>query len=134
MSAEQLPPYHPRAGSDLLPVIHVLLCDLYTVLLPYTILLDVLSDCVPRNESTLFIISSSRLLVGKVPFKTVYLHNMVRDAHGRKMSKSLGNVIDPIDVIEGITLEQLHAKLKGQPCIITLHNIYCHVIVCTTGH
>lgn len=39
---------------------------------------------------------------------------MVRDAHGRKMSKSLGNVIDPIDVIEGITLEQLHAKLRGR--------------------
>jgi len=36
---------------------------------------------------------------------------MVRDAHGRKMSKSLGNVIDPIDVIEGIELEALHAKL-----------------------
>ena len=42
---------------------------------------------------------------GKVPFKTVFLHSMVRDAHGRKMSKSLGNVLDPIDVIEGITLE-----------------------------
>ena len=42
---------------------------------------------------------------GQVPFKQVYLHSMVRDAHGRKMSKSLGNVIDPLDVIEGITLE-----------------------------
>ena len=39
---------------------------------------------------------------GKVPFKQVYLHAMVRDAHGRKMSKSLGNVIDPLHVIEGI--------------------------------
>lgn len=36
---------------------------------------------------------------------------MVRDAHGRKMSKSLGNVIDPMDVIRGITLEELHAQL-----------------------
>lgn len=36
---------------------------------------------------------------------------MVRDAHGRKMSKSLGNVIDPVDVVKGVTLEQLHAQL-----------------------
>ncbi|XP_041371023.1 valine--tRNA ligase-like [Gigantopelta aegis] len=50
-------------------------------------------------------------LLGKLPFKEVYLHAMVRDAHGRKMSKSLGNVIDPIDVIHGITLEKLHDKL-----------------------
>jgi valyl-tRNA synthetase len=42
----------------------------------------------------------------------VYLHSMVRDAHGRKMSKSLGNVVDPIDVIEGITLEGLHKRLQ----------------------
>uniref|UniRef100_A0A8C0GQN2 valine--tRNA ligase n=1 Tax=Chelonoidis abingdonii TaxID=106734 RepID=A0A8C0GQN2_CHEAB len=41
----------------------------------------------------------------------VYLHAVVRDAHGRKMSKSLGNVIDPLDVISGITLEGLHAQL-----------------------
>lgn len=55
----------------------------------------------------------SRALTGKVPFKQVYLHAMVRDAHGRKMSKSLGNVIDPTNVIEGITLEKLHESLLG---------------------
>ncbi|XP_060803190.1 valine--tRNA ligase [Amyelois transitella] len=51
-------------------------------------------------------------LLGKLPFKEVYLHPMVRDAHGRKMSKSLGNVIDPVDVVRGVTLEQLHGQLK----------------------
>ena len=50
-------------------------------------------------------------LLGKLPFKEVLLHPMVRDAHGRKMSKSLGNVIDPMDVINGISLEGLHLQL-----------------------
>uniref|UniRef100_A0AAZ3SG51 Valine--tRNA ligase, mitochondrial n=1 Tax=Oncorhynchus tshawytscha TaxID=74940 RepID=A0AAZ3SG51_ONCTS len=44
-------------------------------------------------------------LTGQLPFKQVLLHSLVRDKHGRKMSKSLGNVIDPLDVISGISLE-----------------------------
>lgn len=52
-------------------------------------------------------------LTGRVPFKNVFLHSIVRDAHGRKMSKSLGNVIDPIQVIEGCTLETLHEQLES---------------------
>lgn len=50
-------------------------------------------------------------LTDRLPFTDVYLHSIVRDAEGRKMSKSLGNVIDPLDVISGITLEGLHSKL-----------------------
>uniref|UniRef100_A0A667X2V9 Valine--tRNA ligase, mitochondrial n=1 Tax=Myripristis murdjan TaxID=586833 RepID=A0A667X2V9_9TELE len=44
-------------------------------------------------------------LTGQLPFKKVLLHSLMRDKHGRKMSKSLGNVIDPLDVISGISLE-----------------------------
>jgi len=52
-------------------------------------------------------------LMGKLPFKDVFLHAMVRDAHGRKMSKSLGNTINPVDVIYGVSLEELHKTLEG---------------------
>jgi valyl-tRNA synthetase len=50
-------------------------------------------------------------LTDKLPFTTVYLHPMVRDEEGGKMSKSKGNVIDPLEIIEGCQLEVLLQKL-----------------------
>ncbi|CCX33651.1 tRNA synthetases class I-domain-containing protein [Pyronema domesticum] len=50
-------------------------------------------------------------MTGSVPFTEVFCHSLVRDSEGRKMSKSLGNVIDPLDIISGVPLQALHDKL-----------------------
>jgi hypothetical protein len=105
-----------------------------------TCLLCVCSQLLETGSDILFfwvarMVMMSLHLTGKLPFSTVFLHAIVRDKYGRKMSKSLGNVIDPLEVIYGCSLEDLLQKIDAGnlPAKEVTKNHDLTVCVCLCG-
>ncbi len=74
-------------------------------------------------------------LTGRSPFRVIYLHGLVRDGKGQKMSKTKGNVVDPIETINKYGADALRYALvtgvtPGQVCVLLLTNVVFFVDVC----